>query len=423
MTSMEINAAHFDCQFGASGDMLVASLLDAGKLDIQSYLLELKKVALPNDSFEVRIDATDRCGIKASKFSVTSKEQTSHRHLSDILLIIENSEISSKAKELASRIFNRLGRAEAKVHGVSIDEIHFHEVGAVDAIVDIVGFSIAFVLSEIELSSCTALPLGSGVVRTEHGILPVPAPAVVNLLAEAGAASSCNMQIPFECLTPTGAAILCEVVNSWEAAIPFSKMIASGFGAGSRNPGEWPNVLRVTLGETAMQASSVAPFQAEYVAVVEANIDDQSPQALSFAVESLFAAGALDVLVIPALMKKGRAGFLLTVLCHTGEKMRMQQLVLQHTSSIGCRSYEAKRILAERKFDQAAMPDGSNVRIKISSDKTGKIVNILPEFDDLADYAKRNTISIKEASDRVMLAFYRDREPANVGAGNGDRND
>ena len=422
MKTTELNAAHFDCQFGAAGDMLLAAMLDSGLVARDEFLAELKKIALPAGSFEVEFSEIKRCGIRSTKFDVISHDLLHHRHLSDILEIIERSSISPSAKELAACIFKRLGRAEAKVHGVSLEEIHFHEVGAIDALVDIIGFAIAYELAALRVCTCTALPLGSGVVKTEHGLLPVPAPAVVNLLAEVLAPSSNEPHIPYECLTPTGAAILCEIVSVWAKPVAFTRMLASGFGAGTKDPQEWPNLLRVSIGKTEIAADTIA-FEKETITVIEANIDDQSPQALSFAVETVSSAGALDALIMPATMKKGRSGFLLSVLCRPEDELKLQEIILRHTSSIGCRSYRTTRIFADRRFDSALLPDGSKIQIKIASDRNGKIVNVLPEFDDLARYAKENSISIKEASDRALLAFYKNGEHASAGLNNGDGND
>lgn len=422
MNSSEINAAHFDCQFGAAGDMLLAALLDSGLVDIEQFKAELEKLDLPAGCFEIKLSESKRCGIKSTKLDVFSHEQVHHRHLSEILELIESSAISANAKGLAARIFRRLGRAEAKVHGVSVEEVHFHEVGAIDAIIDIVGFAIAFDLAELQLCSCTPLPTGSGVVKTEHGLLPVPAPAVVNLLAEVSAPTAAEPHIPFECLTPTGAAILCEIVSKWVKPISFTKILAGGFGAGTKDPQEWPNALRVTIGKTEMVSDAIA-FERETVVVIEANIDDQSPQALSFAVDNILQDGALDALVMPATMKKGRSGFVLSVLCRPRDEVRMQEMILRHTSSIGCRSYKTTRVFAERRFDSALMPDGRKIQIKIASDKNGKIINVLPEFDDLALYAKENSISIKEASDTALLAFLKEGEHLCAGIKNGDGDD
>ena len=485
--------AHFDCQFGAAGDMLLGAMLDAG-VDQTAWLSEIKKLALPENSFQIRVESVYRCSIRATKLEIDlgahllsphshdadpshshdadpshshstgpahlhstdpshshivslNLEETAHsyredhrggpssandadgtpslpgflkqpeynptfgskqnnasheRHLSEILGIISASEISSAAKDLSARIFTRLARAEAAVHGVSPEQVHFHEVGAIDAIIDIVGFAIAFDLAKITHASCTPVPLGSGRVKTAHGIFPVPAPAVVKLLEEVAAPSSA-FHISFECLTPTGAAILCEITQQWDEQPAFAKIVDSGYGAGSKDTSNWPNVCRVIIGETTEIDDS--RFESEPISIIEANIDDQSPQALAFAVDKIFAAGALDVIVVAATMKKSRSGHLLSVLCKPEDECRLQELVITETSSIGARAIRARRLLAARKFATVTMHDGSNIRIKLACDRNGKVVNAHPEFEDLAKYAMIQDVSLKEANARALAAF------------------
>ncbi|MBX9688291.1 MAG: LarC family nickel insertion protein, partial [Candidatus Obscuribacterales bacterium] len=248
--------AHFDCQFGAAGDMLLASLLDAG-VDKEAWLQEIKKLALPQNSFKVNFKKVKRCSISASKLDVEVLEdyaephahelQHSHRqeahgrNLSEICEIIRKSEINPRAKDLSIAIFERLAKAESEIHDLKVDELHFHELGAIDAIVDIVGFAIAFVLAEIDSASCSALALGSGTVETAHGIFPVPAPAVIKIL-ESSSLKTSAFEIPFECLTPTGAAILAEVCNTSQS-LEIERITQSGFGAGTKDPEGWPNLL------------------------------------------------------------------------------------------------------------------------------------------------------------------------------------
>lgn len=430
-SSTEIMSAHFDCRFGAAGDMLLAAMIDSG-VDYESWLARCLKIALPEGSFRVSFEHVIRCGIKSGKIEInagdtenktfsnghgqtkqsdfnpklvhseSAEKHGSARGLSDIEAVISASEISCAAKDLSLRIFRRLARAESAVHGVSSEQVHFHELGAIDAIVDIVGFAIAFDMAGISQVSCTPLPLGSGLVKSEHGVFPVPAPAVVNMLAEAGAPCG-DFPVPFECLTPTGAAILCEITGRWGGAPAFSRISAAGYGAGSKNPDGWPNAARVTLGSLGSQSAGER-FYSEIISVIEANIDDQSPQSIAFVADRLLAAGALDAFVMPAVMKKGRSGHLLTVLCRPESESQMRELVFHHSSTIGLRSYRCERTFAARRLVSAKMEGGRHVGVKLASDRHGTIVNIQPEFDDLCLYAAEEGISIKEAQRRVLFA-------------------
>jgi uncharacterized protein (DUF111 family) len=289
--------AYFDCQFGAAGDMLLAAMIDAG-LDKQKWLNEVAKIALPQDSYEIAINQVQRCTIAAKKIDVITaidKEQAhsnvvvteqarkmtaaaghahsderTHNHsnlkeedanvhghhhetstpataMTDVQKVIQASTISARAKDLALRVVERLGRSEALVHGMSSAAIYFHEVGAVDAIVDITGFAIAYDMLGIERSYVSAVPLGSGHVQTASGLFPVPAPAVVYLLAEIKA-PTLPSEINYECVTPTGAAILAEICQSWGVMPTFEEVHSIGYGAGTKNPKKWPNVCRVMLG-------------------------------------------------------------------------------------------------------------------------------------------------------------------------------
>lgn len=324
------------------------------------------------------------------------------RHLADVLRIIGESDIDPRAKDLAGRIFERLAVAEGKVHGRSKDQVHFHEVGAVDAIVDIVGFAIGYTMLAIEQSFVSAVPIGSGFIKSAHGTLPVPGPAVLYLLSEAGAATQ-STQPPFECLTPTGAAILCEVATRWGAAPAFQKIIGVGYGAGTKDPSGWPNACRAVIGEAVDVGSS--RFAREAVSVVEANVDDLSPQALAYAVARLFDAGALDVLVLPAVMKKGRSGHLIQVLCSVSDRFRLEEVLFAETTSIGCRSYIAERAVASREWHDVHMEGGEVLRIKVAKDITGTTINAQPEYEDCAGYATAHGVPLKTVFSEVLARY------------------
>lgn len=394
--------AHFDCQFGAAGDMLLAAMLHAG-LPETEWLAELKKIALAKDSFAVSVSNTVRLSIACKKVEVACAGGDSERHLAEIVEIIEKSKISQAARSLAIKIFTRLAEAEGKVHGISPEEVHFHEVGAIDAIVDIVGFAIGFDLLGIEHATISPVPLGSGVTKTEHGLFPVPPPAVLHLLAEAQAPTRAS-EIDYECLTPTGAAILTTIGAAWGFAPAIDKINSIGYGAGTKESQLWPNVVRLVLGESE-RISSSHRFDEEPLFVVEANIDDFSPQALSYAVDRLFEAGALDVAVIPAVMKKGRSGQILSVLTEPGDRSRIQELILAETSSIGVRSHQANRLVAEREWKQISLPRGGNIRIKVALDKSGTAINAQPEFEDCAAYAAAHSLPLKQVIAEAISAY------------------
>jgi uncharacterized protein (TIGR00299 family) protein len=328
-----------------------------------------------------------------------------HRRLPDILKLIEQSDISPQARDLAARIFTRLARAESRVHGIAPEAVQFHEVGAIDAIIDVVGFAIGYCLFGIEKSVCSAAAIGSGKVRTEHGFFPAPGPATVYLLAEVGAATS-QSSIPFECLTPTGAAILCEIASSWGIQPAMQRVSGVGYGAGSKDPADWPNVVRVIIGEQDATETSSPKFDQELVSVIEANLDDFSPQALSFVMDKLLQAGALDVTVVPAVMKKGRSGHLLSVLSRLEDTALLQEMILSETSTIGVRWHTVQRLVASREWQDVSLARGGTVRIKLARDKFGRLINAQPEYDDCARYATEHQVPLKDVLAEAITVFH-----------------
>jgi pyridinium-3,5-bisthiocarboxylic acid mononucleotide nickel chelatase len=388
-----MNIAYFDCQFGAAGDMLVGSLIGAG-LRLEDLQRELDKLAIPSDSYKAVVEDTDRCHLQCKKFTVMMPNEhphTEHRHLSDILTIIDHSKISAAAKALSSKIFTQLAKAEAHVHGIPLDEVHFHEVGAIDAIVDIVGFAIGYDILKIEKSFVSPLPLGSGSIKTEHGLFPIPGPATVQLLADAGAPTS-SATFNHECLTPTGAAILTTIADSYGLPPAMEKITSIGYGAGTFNPTEFPNVCRVVIGTAQNMKNS---WRKETIAVLETNLDDLSPQIISYCTEQLFSNGALDVIIAPATMKKGRSGHLLQVLCHPSDQTRLEEVIFSQTSALGIRSYLCQRSVADRKWQDVQMSQGDTVKVKVGYDLSGNIFNVQPEFEDCAAYASKHNLPLK----------------------------
>jgi|JI6StandDraft_1071083.scaffolds.fasta_scaffold00283_26 uncharacterized protein (TIGR00299 family) protein len=326
------------------------------------------------------------------------------RSLQEILALIAKSSLSSEVKELASKIFSRLGLAESQVHGVAVDQIHFHEVGAIDAIVDIVGFAIVYHQLGIEAAYVSALPLGGGTVKTMHGVFPVPGPAVLNLLKEADAPTRA-FDVKYECLTPTGAAILTTISQGWGEHPAFARIESVGYGAGTINPDNHPNVVRLIVGQAvqSVQASSSttnastgAVYRSEVIAVLETNLDDCSPQVLAHALERLIEEGALDVAIVPQTMKKGRPGHKLSVVAKQEDSLRLQELILSETTSLGVRCYFCERIALERNFQEISLGEGPPVRIKIGRDLNGRIVNFHPEYDDVVENARSTQRTLKE---------------------------
>jgi hypothetical protein len=331
-------------------------------------------------------------------------EHAHGRNLPAIIDIIQRSEISARAKTIAVSIFEKLARAEATVHGTTPDAVHFHEVGAIDAIVDIVGFAIAYDLMGIERSYVSAVPLGSGKVQTQHGLFPIPGPATVNLISEAGLPVAAST-FTHECTTPTAAAIFASVCHSG-GAVPAMKILSSGYGAGTFNPDKFPNVCRVMIGETTEHSSFAQAT--ETVVVIETNLDDLSPQVLSFAVERLFQAGALDVSVTPVMMKKGRSGHLLTVVCSPENREKLQDEVLAHTSSLGVRSHLCERLTLAREWISVSLEHGDKVRVKLGRDRNGRVINAQPEYEDCAVYALKFNLPLKEVMAQVLTHLNRD---------------
>src|SRR5665213_4116275 len=325
---------YLDAFSGISGDMTVGALIDAGA-DEKTLLQSLEALGT-GARFEV--EKTKRRGIAASKFRVAGGDGKTHRHLKHILEIIAASGIPDRAKRHASAVFQRLGEAEAKVHDVSIEKVHFHEVGAVDSICDIVGACIGFDLLDIGAVYSSPVNVGSGTVKTEHGILPVPAPATSELLT----GKPIYARGPsLELTTPTGAAIAATLAIEF-GALPPMRVIASGYGAGDYDFPEHANVLRVLIGETSGAEESTS------VAILEANIDDSTPQVLGYAMERLLEAGALDVTLTPIYMKKNRPATMLSVITAPELIEQLAAVLFAETSTLGLRIVQAERRVLAR---------------------------------------------------------------------------
>jgi uncharacterized protein (TIGR00299 family) protein len=365
--------------------MLVGALADAGA-DRDALLAALNSL---ETGAKVWFEPVKRRGIAATKFHVETRETAKHRHLPAILRMIENADAPARAKQNAAAVFQRLGDAEASVHGMPVEKVHFHEVGATDSIIDIVGACLGFELLGVRRIVCAAVNVGSGTVATEHGVLPVPAPATARLLT--GKPVYARGPV-FELATPTGAAVVTTLASDF-GPLPPMKIEATGYGAGGRDFPEQANVLRVILGEP------VDAAEAATVDVLEANIDDSSPQVLGYAMERLLEAGALDVTLQPIEMKKGRPGALLRVLAEPEQREPLAQLIFAETSTLGLRIYRAERRVQGRRWEEVETPYG-RIRIKV-----GSAGQYAPEYEDCRRAALASRTPLKDVIAEAGFAY------------------
>ncbi|MCS6805522.1 MAG: nickel pincer cofactor biosynthesis protein LarC [Acidobacteriota bacterium] len=385
---------YFDCFSGASGDMINGALIDLG-VRLSRLQEELSK--LPLSGYQVRAVETRRAGLRAIKFDVdVDQSPQPARRLSDILAAIESAPLADAVKRLSQQMFIRLGEAEAKAHGVSLEDVHFHEVGAVDAIVDIVGACIGFKELGIERFICSPINVGRGMVNCSHGQMPVPVVATAELLK---GAIIYNSDIEAELVTPTGATIISTVTQTHGSLPPF-KLEKVGYGAGTKQWPDRPNLLRLMLGETPGPAASV---HTDKVTVIEANIDDSSPELLGYLMEQGLKAGALDVFYTPIQMKKNRPATKLTVICRDAERERMAELIFRETTTIGLRFYEAERRLLDRQWVQVATPFGL-IRVKVAY-LNESVVNLAPEYDDCKAAAEQHQVPLRQVIEHAIGAF------------------
>lgn len=381
---------YLDCYAGISGDMTVAALLDLG-VPLEQLRTELAKLSLPPGSYELSASRTERHQMPALKFDVAVHDHHTHRHYAGIDTMIAGSGLSGPVKEKARRIFRRLAEAEALVHGVPVEEVHFHEVGAVDSIVDIVGTAVCLEYLGVEAVYASALPLGSGFVETAHGRLPVPAPATAELLKGLPVHGDCG---PGERVTPTGAAIVAALAGGFGKQ-PDMLLVRIGSGAGGKDFPDCPNILRALLGR------SVEKIGDDDVIVVEANIDDSTPELLGYAMERLFEEGALDVFFTPIQMKKNRPGVMASFLCRPQQLDHLAQLLLTETSAIGLRHHRAERIILQRRVVEQQTEFGA-VRFKQVLDSGGEVMRAAPEYEDCRRIARENGIPCQEVMARLQ---------------------
>jgi pyridinium-3,5-bisthiocarboxylic acid mononucleotide nickel chelatase len=389
-----LGIAYFDCFSGISGDMVLGALVDAGA-DLRQIESELRKLGL--DNWTISAEKVKRGAIFATQVKVATGEDHHHRGLSIILQRIGDAHLAPRAAARAKKIFERLAAAEAKVHNVEVEKVHFHEVGAIDSIVDIVGATIGFDLLGIDEFACSAFDVGGGQVKTAHGLLPVPAPATAELLRGAPTYSS---GIERELVTPTGAAIATTLSTRY-SEIPPMTLRTIGYGAGSADLREKANVLRLLIGDRT--ESEKGERWDSPVTVIETNLDDMSPQIYGYFAELALAAGALDVFSTPVQMKKNRPGQLVTILSEPHNVSRLMDLIFSETTTIGVRTYDVRRKTLDRELIPVETPLGS-VRMKISR-MNGTILNATPEYEDCQRIAAERGVPLKQVIAAATFEF------------------
>jgi len=386
--------AYFECFAGAAGDMIVAAMLDAG-LDFEHLKEQIATLNIAE--LEIKIQETIRCGLSAMSFTPAIAEQKSHRNLEQITDIINNSKIDGRAKKTAIQIFSRLAEAEAKVHNKDIQKIHFHEVGAVDAIVDMVSASIGLHQLGIEKVYCSTISVGGGTVNCQHGLLPVPAPATAEMIKgiPITAGPACT-----ELLTPTAAAILTTITDRFEP-IPEMKIEKIGYGAGKMRSEKFPNVLRLIIGQTADEYSA----DADAVCLLETNIDDATGELIAAVTDKLLDAGALDVFTTPIYMKQNRPAVKISVICRIKDDQQLEQLLLSQGISFGLRKQILQRTRLARDFVTVETKFG---RLQIKTGiLNGKVVTAKPEFSECILAAQKHSVSVKTVSDAALAAYHK----------------
>ncbi len=383
---------YFDCFAGASGDMILGALVGVG---VDSHALTDNLSLLDVSGYEVSFETVDRSGISATYAKVRTGHEHAHRHLGDILKIIYESRLSDGVKERAARIFSRLAEAEARIHNVAVEKIHFHEVGALDAIIDVVGACIGFELLGVERFACSELHVGSGMVEMAHGRFPVPPPAVAELLKDAPVYSS---DIKGELVTPTGAAIISTVCREF-GPLPKMKIERTGYGAGTREYEKFPNVLRLMLGDDAKSEAA----SDERLIVVETNIDDMSPQIYGHVLDEALKRGALDCYFTPVQMKKNRPGVLISILCRPSERDAMCELLLAETTTLGVRFYEVQRRALERETVRVETEFGA-IDVKVAR-LDGRIVKEMPEYEQCRAAAQKFNVPLLTIEAAARASF------------------
>jgi len=388
--------AYIDCFAGASGDMLLGALIDAG-LSFDQLKTELERLGLKDYALSCKTVA--KHGISATKVDVEAQEGHVHRHLSDIAEILSDSALDADIQQRSLAVFTRLAEAEANVHGTTVEKVHFHEVGAVDAIVDIVGTVIGLKILNIEKIECSALSVGTGVTHGSHGAMPIPVPAVVALCS---GVTLRRTGIPKELLTPTGAALLTTVSESFGKPTDFVGDTV-GYGAGTRDLEDIPNLLRIEIGDDLHARGTIT----DHITTLETNLDDMNPEWFGHTADRLWDAGAKDVYLTPVQMKKHRPGTILTVLCSPDEADRLTDIILAETTTLGVRRTASVRTILPRRSGVANTTHGE-IRVKLA-EIDGR-TRVTPEYDDCARIAGTTGLPISEIYAAAVSAPHRETQ-------------
>ncbi|MBP3959661.1 nickel pincer cofactor biosynthesis protein LarC [Gemmata sp. G18] len=388
-----MRVAHFDCFSGISGDMVLGAVIDAG-VPVDAIRAALDSLDLP---IKLEVERVKRCGFAATKATIEAADQEDYRFLPDVEAILAKGALTPKQRELATAIFRKVAVAESVAHGMPLERVHFHEVGALDSIADIVGAAVGLDLLGVEKFTSSPVPTGSGTVKCAHGIMPVPTPGTAELLKGVPLAPS---TIKTELTTPTGAAILTTVVTEYTAT-PVMTIERIGYGSGTKDFIEQPNLLRLMVG-TANTAPERERAETDTVAVLETNLDDISPEVIGFCTERLFACGALDVFTMPIQMKKGRPGVLLSVICAPDKVNELETILFRETGTFGVRRTTATRAKLQREAVTVETTWGP-VKAKRGWRTDGFTV-LTPEYEDCARIAREHNVPLREVFAAVARA-------------------
>lgn len=394
--------AYFDCFSGISGDMALGALLSAGAPE---QILREVWNSLPIRGWSYHFERATVNGIEATDVTIRSEEQQPHRHLSDVLKIIDQSSASARAKEWASEVFRRLAQAEATVHGTTVERVHFHEVGAVDAIADILGVCVLLDALGVRAVECSPLPMARGFVKAAHGVIPVPPPAVMELLK--GIEVIPDDTVQGETVTPTGAALMATLARRF-GGFPRMRIEQVGYGAGKKRFDARPNLLRVVVGE------AVPELPVQDTVLIEVNIDDMNPEWYPAVLQKLFEAGALDVYYAPIIMKRGRPATQLSVLCEPGREITLLETLFRETTTFGARFSRWQRLCLERRWETVQTRYGE-VRVKIGI-WNGREMTASPEYADCAARAEEHGVTLKEVYAEAMKHYREERGNDNSNA-------
>ncbi len=382
---------YFDCMSGIAGDMTVGALLDLG-LPFDYLKNELDKLNLPDVKVSWR--KVEKHKISAVKFDVDVSSDKGHRHLHHVVEIIENSSLTQAVKDISLHAFQLMAEAEARIHDSTPEKVHFHEVGGLDAIVDIVGAAIGVNYFNPDRIYSSVIKFGSGTTRSAHGIIPIPPPASVEILK----GITIEMTgLPGERVTPTGASIVASLLDKFggkNAAFPRFRTVKTGYGAGSRDYEDSPNLLRIFLGEN----DDMIAYDEDKITILETNIDDINPQVFDHLFKKLYSAGALDVFVIPVMMKKNRPAYLLTVLCKKDLSEQMCDIIFSETPTAGIRIRSQERVILTR-TEKTVETEYGQIRVKILKLKDD--VKIQPEYDDCSNAAQKAGVPIVKVMEAV----------------------